>query len=118
MFGDLLKRLERSKEYLLDSANIAHFHEAQEARMLFAEEFEHQTARKKIEQKLAVIGWLSAETCMSQHEEIQEKRCMYPRTTRWIYKLAQMRDWLCFSGTNSLVFWLSGRPGAGKIHCY
>lgn len=45
MFEDAIKKLERSKELLLQSASIPHYHEAQEFRLLFAREFEAKLAQ-------------------------------------------------------------------------
>ena len=81
MFGDVIKKLERSKELLLQSANIVHFREAQDARLLFTREFENQEKKRNNDRTLAVIEWLSPVSCNIDHEELQSMRREYPDTT-------------------------------------
>lgn len=114
MFGDVTKKLERSKELLLQSANVAHFHEAQEARLIFSREIEALTERTKKDRMLAVIDWLSPTSSYVDHEELQEKRREFPDTTRWIFEESCMRDWLRIEGNANSMFWICGTPGAGR----
>lgn len=118
MFRDVLKDLERSRELLLQSANIAHFQEAREARIQFTQEFQDRLKREKQEQRLGVIEWLSADhanrASCDQHEELQQRRAEFPSTTQWLFKMAVFRGWMRKSDASSPTFWLCGIPGAGK----
>lgn len=114
MFGDVIKKLERSKELLLQSANVAHYQEAQESRLLFAREFEAQVERTKKERMLTVIDWLSPTSCKVDHEELQEKVKEFPNTTLWIFRQDSTRRWLQLDGRSDPTFWICGIPGAGS----
>jgi len=114
MFGDVLKKLDRSRDLLLQSANLAHFQESQEARILFAKEIEAMLSEKQNQRRLAVVEWLSSEPSSTiQHEEIRKIRDMLPQTTRWIFSQSQMLDWLKRADYTPGTFWLCGIPGAG-----
>lgn len=114
LFGDVVKKLERSKELLLHSANIAHYQEAQESRLLFAREFEAQQEQKRQDRLLAVMNWLSPPTsCGVEHEELQRRRSDFPDTTRWIFTQKSMRHWLQPDGRSNPMFWICGILGAG-----
>ena len=115
MFGDVIKKLERSKELLLQSANVAHFHEAQEARLLFSREIEVLEERAKKDRMLTVIDWLSPTSCFGDHEELRGKRREFPDTARWILREPSMRDWLRNDDDAKPIFWICGIPGAGKL---
>ena len=114
MFGDVIKKLERSKELLLQSAGIAHFQEAQEGRLLFTREFEAQLERTKQDRMLAVIDWLSPVSTYVDHEELQRNRSEFPHTTLWIFEESSMQTWLHTKGRSSPIFWICGIPGAGR----
>ena len=120
LFGDVLKNLERSRDLLLQSASIAHFQEAQEARIQFTQEFKNRVKREKQEQRLAVIEWLSADqtkrVTSEEHMELQQRRAEFPLTTQWLFNMAAMRGWLRKSDASSPTFWLSGIPGAGNVN--
>lgn len=121
MFGDVIKKLERSRELLLHSANIAHYQEAQahykevqSFRLLFAQEFEAQLERTRNDRKLMVMNWLSSTSCDVDHEELQRKRNEFPDTARWIFKEDSMCRWLQPDGISNPMFWICGIPGAGS----
>lgn len=119
MFGDVIKKLERSKELLLQSANIVHFQEAQNARLLFTREFENQEKKRNNDRMLAVVEWLSPASCNIDHEELQSMRREYPGTTRWIFKELSFCGWVQTERPAASVFWICGIPGAGGIfHIY
>lgn len=113
MFGDVIKKLERSKELLLQSASIAHFQEAQESRLLFTQQFKAQTEHRQNDRKLAVINWLSPVSCSVEHEELQRKRQKFPTTTQWFLKEDSLRHWLQQSRGSDSTYWIFGIPGAG-----
>ena len=115
MFGDVIKKLERSKELLLQSANVAHFHEAQEARLLFSREIESLRERATKDRMLTVVDWLSPTSCTGDHEELQDKRREFPDTAQWILKEPCMRDWLRIDDAAKRTFWICGIPGAGRL---
>lgn len=114
MFGDVIKKLERSKELLLQSSSLAHFQEAQESRLLFSKEFEAQLERTKKDRKLTVIDWLSPISCLGDHEELHRKRDEFPLTTRWIFQEPSLQCWIRPDKTTKQMFWVHGIPGAGK----
>jgi hypothetical protein len=120
MFGDVLKNLERSRDLLLQSASIAHFQEAREARVHFTQEFQDRSKREKQEQRLGVIEWLSADhayrASCDQHEELQQRRKEFPLTTQWLFNISAMKGWMRKSDASNPTFWLSGIPGAGNVH--
>jgi len=120
LFGDVLKNLERSRDLLLQSASIAHFQEAQEARIQFTQEFKTRVKREKQEQRLAVIEWLSADQAKrascEEHTELQRRRAEFPFTTQWLFNMGAMKGWLRKSDASSPIFWLSGIPGAGNAN--
>jgi hypothetical protein len=120
-----LENLERSRDLLLQSANIAHFQETQEARIQFTLEFENRVNREKQEQRLAVIEWLSAgqgkRACSEEHMELQQRRDEFPPTTQWLSNMGAMRSWMRKSDASNPIFRLSGIPGAGnlnRLHVY
>lgn len=115
MFGDVIKKLERSKELLLQSANIVHFQEAQDARLLFTREIENQAKKRNNDRTLAVIEWLSPASCNIDHEELQSMRREYPSTTRWIFKEPSLCRWFQTKMPATSTFWICGIPGAGKV---
>jgi len=119
LFGDVLKNLERSRNLLMQSASIAHFEEAQEARIHFTKEFEGQAKRYKQEQRVSVVEWLSADQTkhanIDAHTELQRVRAANPLTTQWLFNTSAMRSWMRKSDVPRPVFWLSGIPGAGGI---
>lgn len=114
MFGDVIKKLERSKELLLHSADIAHYHATQEFRLRIAQEFEAQLERTRKDRMLTVIDWLSPTSCEVDHEELQRKRHEFPDTTRWIFNQDSMRRWLQPDERCNPMFWICGIPGAGS----
>jgi hypothetical protein len=119
MFGDVLKNLERSRGLLLQSASVAHFQEAQDARILFTQEFQSRQNRDTQERMLAVVDWLAAEQSSSlQHIELQRRRADFPLTAQWPFGIGAMRSWMRRNDVSSLIFWLCGIPGAGNVLCY
>ena len=113
MFGDVTKNLKRSKELLIQSASIAHFKEAQDARLRLIEEFRMRREQEERNQTMTTVKWLSSVSWNVQHEDIQEKRREFAGTTRWIFNTALFRDWLRKDESCSPIFWLYGIPGAG-----
>ena len=114
MFGDVLKKLERSRDLLLQSANLAHFQESQEARVLFTKEMKVMREEMYNQRRIAIMDWLSCElTSATQHGELQEIRTVLPQTTRWIFSQPRMLDWLRHDDFTPQTFWLCGIPGAG-----
>lgn len=113
MFGDVIKKLERSRELLLNSAHIAHFQESQEARLLFTKAFDAELERTKKDRMLTITDWLSPTSCYADHEEQQRKRHGFPRTTRWMFSESSMCRWLQQGGSSNCSFWIRGIPGAG-----
>lgn len=114
MFADVIKKLERSKELLLQSTSLAHFQEAQKNRLLLSKELEEQSERMKKGRKLTVIEWLSPTSCLGDHEELHRKRQEFPRTARWIIQEPSLRRWIQSNETTNQVFWVHGIPGAGN----
>ena len=114
MFEDILKKLSRSRELLLQSAHIAHFQESQEARRDISRDFQILLEEQQHTRRLAVMDRLSIEsTWKTQHREIRELRLKIPQTTRWIFKEPAMMNWLEGSESASRILWLRGIPGAG-----
>ena len=115
MFDDVFRNLERSKQLLLTSADIAHFREAQEARLRFQDYIKEERNRARIERKFRVRSWLKPHLHVTQHHDLRKVREQYPKTTKWIFQELAWKDWLCRSGDTTRVLWLSGIPGAGKL---
>ena len=114
MFGDVVEKLRRSKELLIQTASVSEFQEAQNARLSITREFEAQRERDEKEQKLSVVEWLSHVNCHSQHEEIQERRRVFPSTTRWIFDTIATREWFRNDDESGLILYVYGIPGAGE----
>ena len=114
MFGDVVERLRRSKELLIQTASVSEFHEAQNDRLRIAGEFKAQRERDEKEQTLSVIEWLSHVTCHSQHEELQERRRVVPSTTRWLFDTTATREWFRNDDESGLILYVYGIPGAGE----
>lgn len=115
MFGDILKNLERSKSLLMEAANVAHFQDAQQARLFCTTDYEERIERDKKARMRAVVEWLSADQSHTkQQETLQNLRLELPESGTWINKLSLFKDWLRKDKGRSLVFWLTGIPGAGK----
>ena len=115
LLGDVTKKLERSRDLLLQSANIAHFQEAQESRLTFTKEFEAQSEQRNGEQIRTVNEWLSPVFSHFDQEELREKRRGFPQTTRWLFDHVSMRTWMQGGEDHKPVFLISGIPGAGII---
>lgn len=115
MFEDILKKLNRSRQLLLQSAYIAHFQESQAARRDISRHFQVLLEAQKHTKWLAVMDRVSTESkWKTQHQEIQELRSKLPQTTRWIYKEPAMMNWLEGSHPQPRILWIRGIPGAGK----
>lgn len=114
MFDDVFRNIERSKQLLLTSADIAHFQEAQEARLKFQDYIREQRDRAVIERKFRVRSWLKPHLHITQHHDLRKVRQQYPKTTKWIFQELAWKDWLRRSRDTTRVLWLSGIPGAGK----
>jgi hypothetical protein len=111
VFDDILKKLKRSKDLLLQSANLAHFEESQEARIFAAKKFQVLVDDQRRRERLEIMELLSAKQDFGMlHRELQDIRSMLPQTTRWIYKESEMINWIDGKET---IFWLCGLPGAG-----
>ncbi|KUJ21501.1 uncharacterized protein LY89DRAFT_610110, partial [Mollisia scopiformis] len=115
MFRDILTKLDRSQDLILQSANVAHFQESQDARILFTKQMEVLLEAERNQRKKAVIDWLSSDSSSTtQHQELGQIRNMLPQTTRWIFSQPQMLSWLKRTEYTPCTFWLCGIPGAGK----
>jgi hypothetical protein len=114
MFDDVFRNIERSKQLLLTSGDIAHFQEAQEARLKFQDYIREQRDRAGIERKFRVRSWLKPHLHITQHHDLRKVRQHYPKTTKWIFQELAWKDWLRRSRDTTRVLWLSGIPGAGK----
>lgn len=114
MFGDVLENLERSKDLLYKSADIASFREAQDSRSLFKQQFDAQERKEMNDRRLIALEWLSHESCDKFHEELQETRRKYPDTARWIFQEREVNEWLGGRQARDQPFWISGIPGAGN----
>lgn len=114
MFGDVLRNLERSKGLLMDAASLAHFHDAQQERLSWEKDYKERIERDQKSRMHAVVEWLSADKShISQQEALQKKRLELPQSGTWINKLSPFKEWLREGKSKSLVFWLTGIPGAG-----
>ncbi|KAI9819644.1 MAG: hypothetical protein M1827_007094 [Pycnora praestabilis] len=114
MFKDIMKKMDRSKELLLQTTTVTHFQNAQEHRVLFTRQFEIQAEKERNDRRVVVRDWLAATTCDLVHEELQHTRREFPQTSRWVFQDRSMRAWLGMDTSASPLFWLSGIPGAGK----
>jgi hypothetical protein len=115
MFDDVLRNLERSKQLLLTSADVAHFREAQEARFKFQDYIKEEGNRARRERKSRVRSWLKPHPHTNQHHDLRQVRQQYPQTAKWIFQELAWKDWLRTSRDTARVLWLSGIPGAGKL---
>ena len=121
MFGEVLKNLDRSKALLMNAASVAHFEDAQQAfedaqqaRRLWVADYEERVKRDQKARMCAVVEWLSAnKSHIDQQEALQKIRLGLPQSGTWIHKLSPFKDWLREDKGKSLVFWLTGIPGAG-----
>src|SRR4051794_40318116 len=114
MFGDVLKKLERSKGLLMQAASIAHFQEAQDARVFWAKDHDEWMERDRKARMLTVADWLSDDQShITKHKGLQRTRLDLPKSGSWLFKLPVMKDWLGENDSISLIFWLCGIPGAG-----
>lgn len=114
MFGEVLKNLERSKGLLMDAANVAHFEDAHQTRLFWEKNYEERIEREQKTRMRAVVEWLSADKSHRYQQEVLQKiRVELPQSGTWIYKHSPFKDWLREDKGKSLVFWLTGIPGAG-----
>lgn len=114
MFGEVLKNSDRSKSLLMNAANAAHFEDAQQARRLWVADYEERIKRDHKARMGAVVEWLSAnKSHLNQREVLQKIRLELPQSGTWIHKLSPFKDWFREDKGKSLVFWLTGIPGAG-----
>ena len=115
MFGDIVAKLHRSRELLIQSASISEFRNAETARLFTTSKFEAQRERDEKDQRLSVINWLSHVSCQVQHEELQGRRRMYPKTTRWIFGTPLVCEWFRHDDNRCPILCVYGRPGAGAL---
>ena len=114
MFGDILKNLERSRSLLMEVASVAHFQDAQQARLFYTADYEERIEKDKKTRMRTVVEWLSADQShTNQQKALQNIRRELPDSGTWIQKHSLFRDWLREDKGKSLVFWLTGIPGAG-----
>lgn len=116
LYGDVVKNLQGSKELLIQTASVWHFQEAQDSRMRISLEFEAQKRRDDQHRQSSVLDWLSHVSCQNRHEELRQERRVYPDSTRWVFNTTQVSEWFWGSETSSPVLWISGIPGAGRVH--
>ncbi|KAE8440873.1 hypothetical protein EG329_006360 [Mollisiaceae sp. DMI_Dod_QoI] len=115
MFDDILKRLERSRDLLMEAASIAHFQEAQKERLFWIKDHEERVERDRKARMLDVAEWLSADkSYLAQQEALQRTRLELPESGSWIFKVPMVKDWFRGNEGSSLTLWLNGIPGAGK----
>ncbi len=99
---------------LMDSASVAHFEDAQQARRFWVTDYEERRERDQKARMCAVVEWLSADKShIAQQEALRKIRLELPQCGTWIYKLSPFKDWLREDKGKSPVFWLTGIPGAG-----
>lgn len=113
LFGDVVANLSRSKELLLEAANIAHYSAANDDRMMLLKRIEIEEQIESQRRKIFVQEWLSAVSCEDIHDELRELRGKFPGTTEWIHENDLLRRWLK-EPLGDQLFWLSGIPGAGE----
>ena len=114
MFGEVLRNLERSKNLLMDTANVAHFQDAQQERLLWETDYQERIERDQKTRTRAVVEWLSVDNShIDQQEALREIRLDLPQSGTWIYKHSSFKDWLQEDKGKCLFFWLTGIPGAG-----
>ena len=116
LYGDVVKNLHGSKELLIQAASVQHFQEAQNDRVRISQEFEAQNYRDDRHRKSFVVDWLSPVSCQNQHTELRREQRLYPESTRWIFSTAQLSEWYRECETSSPILWISGIPGAGRVH--
>ena len=113
LFGDVVGNLARSKQLLLETANVAHYTAANDARILLSKSYEIESEAETQRRKQVVQGWISAAGCEDIHNNLRERRRNFPGTATWIYHNKAFVQWMNEASTNNGVFWLSGIPGAG-----
>ena len=115
MFGAVLRNLERSKGLLMDAASLAHFFDAQQERLSWEKDYKERIEKDQKSRMRVVVEWLSADKGhIDQHEALQKIRLELPQSGTWINKRSAFKDWLREDKGKSLVFWITGIPGAGK----
>lgn len=98
----------------MDAASVAHFRNAQQERLSWEKEYKERMEKDQKSRMRVVVEWLSADRGHTdQHNALQKLRLELPQSGTWINKRSPFKDWLREDNGKSLVFWLTGIPGAG-----
>ena len=114
LFGDVVGNLSRSKQLLLETADVAHYAAAHDARILLQKQYEAEAEAENHRRNHVVQDWVAAASCEDIHNSLRERRTDFPGTALWIHKHDTFARWIKDFFTEKQIFWLSGDPGAGK----
>ena len=114
LFGDVVGNLYRSKQLLLETADVAHYAAAHDARIILYKRYEAEAEAENHRRNQVVQDWIAAAGCEDIHNSLRERRTNFPGTAIWIHKHEAFARWIKEFSTEKRIFWLSGIPGAGK----
>ena len=114
LFGDVVGNLSRSKQLLLETADVAHYAAAHDARIILNKRYEAEAEAENHRRNQVVQDWIAAASCEDIHNSLKERRTNFPGTAMWIHEHEAFVRWIKNSSTEKQIFWLSGIPGAGK----
>ena len=112
-FGEVVAKLENSKNILLDTANVIHMTDTSKTRSLIEARVQAENLEAAQQRMRFVQDWLSAVDCGEIHDSLRQRRDAYPDTATWIHRNTIFQLWMNKKSGDSPVFWLSGILGAG-----
>jgi hypothetical protein len=125
LFGEVLENLEKSRQLLFISTDVAHLqetkksfqeiHQAQEERR---QEFQNQQAADEKERIFVVLDWLQPTNQTNRQDDLDNQREGFQGTTEWIFNHQNYQDWIQEDNDTKGIFWLSGIPGAGMLTAF
>ncbi|KAH0560093.1 hypothetical protein GP486_003386 [Trichoglossum hirsutum] len=115
-FKGILESLARHSELIDKEANSIDITEAKEWRSRLMENTAKKEQERSITQFRAVLSWLEVKDYEQRKQEDELDRqynLHHDHSCDWILKNSKARSWMRL-GTDELVLWLNGKPGAGK----
>jgi hypothetical protein len=129
-FKQILDRLSRHRQLIVDQAALLHFQQSQatsQATLLHIQRYEQDRSERLVQlQKqeeaeshrlyLAVLGWFSAaQSTVLDHHKYRDIRKKYAGSGHWILENEKVQNWMELDTPVSSLLWLHGIPGAGIL---
>ncbi len=126
-FKNIIHTLEKHRDFVdKEAASIGMFEnkvtrtmllkDIEERRKQALESLDFNEKTNSLIQLQSAISWLSADDRRQEAEHLRRSMLRHPGTFEWICTSEQIKDWLK-DDHNNPIFWMNGKPGAGKVAC-